>query len=276
MTIHPTAVVEPGAALGVGVTIGPYAVVGPEVTLGDHVVLGPHTVVGGITSIGAETRLHAGAVVGEPPQDLSYKDERTTVTIGANCVLREHSTVTAGTARGRGTTVVGDDCYLMAGSHVGHDCIVGKGVILSNAVLLAGHCTLGDYVLIGGAAAIVQRVRIGAYAFISGLSGVTRDVIPYGYVIGHRGRLDSLNLVGLKRRGFSRQAIRTLRSAYETLFEGEGVFSERIARLRETYAGDEDVARILDFIDEAPARALLQPLPAQLKDADPAQLEAGR
>lgn len=255
--------------------IGPNAVVEAGATLGDRVTLGPHAVVSGRTTIGAGTTLHAGVAVGGPPQDLGYKGEDTAVEIGADCVLREHVTIHAGTAKGRGTTVVGNGCYLMVGAHVGHDCRVGDGVILSNNVLLAGHSSLGDHVLIGGGAAIVQRVRIGAFAFISGLSGVTKDVVPYAYVIGHRGRLDGLNLVGLKRRGYNRAAIKTLRAAFAVLFEGEGVFADRLATLREM-AADPLVAPILAFVDEAPQRPLLQPL-ARATGAQntPTFLEAG-
>ncbi|MCF3935637.1 acyl-ACP--UDP-N-acetylglucosamine O-acyltransferase [Acuticoccus sp. M5D2P5] len=267
MTIHPTAIVAEGAQIGEGVTLGPYTVIDGDVTLGDRVTIGPHCVVTGHTTIGADTRLFPGTMVGGPPQDLSYNGERTEVVIGARTVLREHVTVHAGTQRGRARTVVGDDCFLMAGAHVGHDCVVGNHVILSNNVLLAGHASLGDYVLIGGGAAIVQRVRIGAYAFISGLSGVTKDVIPYAYVIGHRGRLDSLNLVGLKRRGFGRQDIRTLLDAYAMLFEGEGLFRERLARLTEAMGEDPLVARIVDFIAEGHNRPLLHPLPKSDTDA---------
>lgn len=251
----------PGATLGEAVTIGPNAVVEADVVLADGVVLGPNVVVCGKTRIGEGTVLHAGVVVGGPPQDLSYAGEDVSVEIGARCVLREHVTVNAGTARGKARTVVGDDCYLMVGVHVGHDCVVGNHVILSNNVLLAGHCHLGDYVLIGGGAAIVQRVRIGSHAFVSGLSGVTKDVVPFAYVIGHRGRLDSLNLVGLKRRGFSREAIRTLLAAYDMLFVGDALFRERVARLAAEMGDDPLVQTILEFIEAGRNRPLLQPLP---------------
>ncbi|MEM0906700.1 MAG: acyl-ACP--UDP-N-acetylglucosamine O-acyltransferase [Pseudomonadota bacterium] len=260
MDIHPTAVVDAAAQLGAGVTIGPHAVVDRDVTLGDNVTLGPSVVVTGTTEIGADTSVHAGAIIGGIPQDFGYKGEPVSVSIGARCVVREHVTIHAGTQKGRAKTAIGDDCYLMVGAHVGHDCVLGDHVILSNNVLLAGHATLGDYVLIGGGAAIVQRVRIGAHAFISGLSGVTKDVIPYGYVIGHRGRLDSLNLVGLKRRGFSRAQIKTLLKAYAILFESEALFRDRVLRLREEMGEDREVAAIIAFIDEVPQRPLLQPL----------------
>lgn len=274
--VHPGAIVAPGAKLGADVVIGPNAVVDAEVTLGDGVVLGPGAVVTGNTTIGPGTVLHAGAVIGGPPQDISYRGEPVTVSVGARCVLREHVTINAGTPRGRAHTAIGDECYLMVGTHVGHDCIIGNKVILSNNVLLAGHTTIGDHVLIGGGAAIVQRVRIGAHAFISGLSGVTKDVVPYAYVIGHRGRLDKLNLVGLKRRGFARQTIRKLLDAYAILFEGDELFRDRLARLRAEMGDDPDVAVILDFIDAAPGRPLLQPLPRTFgTDDDVELLEAG-
>ncbi|MEM6847042.1 MAG: acyl-ACP--UDP-N-acetylglucosamine O-acyltransferase [Pseudomonadota bacterium] len=280
MDIHPSAVVDPAAQLADRVSIGPTAVIGAGVSLADGVRVGAGAVITGNTSIGAETEIFPGAVIGGPPQDLSYKGEPVSVEVGARCVLREHVTITAGTARGRGKTVVGDDCYFMVGVHVGHDCIVGNGVVLSNNVLLAGHSTFGDYVLIGGAAAIVQRVRVGAYAFISGLSGVTKDVIPFGYVIGHRGRLDSLNLVGLKRRGFKRDQIRKLLDAYEVLFHGEGTQAERVARVRKDHGADDGVDTILKFADDAPARPLLQPLPKTAPVDDPHAaaefLETGR
>lgn len=278
MSIHPTAIVEPGATLGADVAIGPHAFVGARVSLGRGVRVDANAVVTGTSRIGEETRIHAGAVVGEPPQDLSHKGEETEVEIGPRCILREHATVHAGTVRGRGRTVVGAGCFLMVGSHVGHDCVVGDGVVLSNNVLLAGHCKVGDNVLIGGGAAIVQRVRIGAYAFVSGLSGVTKDVVPYGYVIGHRGRLDSLNLVGLKRRGFSKSDIATLLAAYAMLFEGPALFKVRLERLREEMGADPLVRPIIEFIEDAPARPLLQPLPQRLRgDRDLTELlEAGR
>jgi len=277
LTIHPTAVVDPGATLGEDVVVGPHAVIGANAALGDGVVIGPNAVVTGHTSIGAQTRLHAGAVVGEPPQDIGHAGEPTEVVIGARTVLREHATVNCGTVKGRWRTVVGDDCYLMVGAHVGHDCSVGDGVTLSNNVLLAGHAAVEDFVLIGGGAAIVQKVRIGAYAFVSGLSGVTKDVVPYAYVIGHRGRIDSLNLVGLKRRGFDREAIRRLLAAYAILFEEGPLWKDRLARLEADMGDDPLVRRILDFIADGSGRGILHPLGKA--GADPAaeteRLESG-
>lgn len=258
MKIHPTAVVAPGARLGEGVSIGPHAVVGEDVRLADGVTVAANVVVSGRTTVGEGTRLFPGVVLGEPPQDFSYKGEPTELVIGRRGVLREHVTIHIGTARGRGRTVIGDDAFFMAGSHVGHDCIVGDGVTLSNHVLVGGHAQLGDYVLVGGGTAILQRVRIGAHAFVSGLAGVTRDVVPYAYVTGRVAWVESLNLVGLKRRGFDRTAVRTLRDAYDVLFQPNLVFSERQARLRERFTDEPLVAPILDFMDAAPNRPFMQ------------------
>lgn len=265
----------PSAAIHAGVSVGPHAVIDGDVVLHEGVSVGPSVVITGDTEVGAGTTIHAGAVIGGPPQDLSHNGEAVRVRIGARCVLREHVTIHAGTARGRAETILGDDCFLMVGAHVGHDCVVGDHVILSNNVLLAGHTFVGDYVLIGGGAAIVQRVRIGQHAFISGLSGVTKDVIPFAYVIGHRGRLDSLNLVGLKRRGFSRQCIRTLLAAYGILFDDSALFRDRLQKLRDEMGEDTHVRAVLEFIDAMPNRPLLQPLPKNAPALETDLLEAG-
>ena len=257
--IHATAIVGAGAEIGRDVTIGPYAIVDGGVRLGDGVVLGPHVVVSGRTSIGARSRVHPFAAIGGPPQDLSYNDEPNGVAVGAGCVIREHVTVHAGTARGRGVTEIGDGCLLMTASHVGHDCRLGHGVIVSNNVMLGGHTTVGDHVNIGGAAAIRQRLRIGDHAFISGIAGVSKDVLPFGYVIGYRGRLDGLNLIGLKRSGFSRAEIQALAECYRTLFGEENTFQDRLERLKAaTHAGG-PVARVIAFIEAGPGRPLLTP-----------------
>ncbi|UOM34807.1 acyl-ACP--UDP-N-acetylglucosamine O-acyltransferase [Acuticoccus sp. I52.16.1] len=275
-TRHPTAWVEDGATIADGVQIGPNAIIGADVKLGEGVRVGANVVVTGRTTVGAGTRLFPGVVLGEPPQDFSYKDEPTELEIGAGCTLREHVTMHIGTARGRGRTTVGEGCYFMVGSHVGHDCVVGNGVTLSNNVLLGGHVQLGDNVLIGGGTAVLQRARVGAYAFISGLAGVTRDVVPYAYVTGRVAWIEGLNLVGLKRRGFDRDAIRTIRAAFEILFHGPGVFQDRKAALREAMGTDPQAASILAFIDAAPARPYMQGRRGGLDEVSVDLLESGR
>lgn len=257
--VHPTAIVGSGAELGHSVSIGPYCVIGDGVRIADDVVLDPHVVIAGNTAIGARTRIAPFAAIGGPPQDLSYRGEPNGVLIGADTVVREHVTIHAGTSRGRGMTEIGDRCLLMAASHVGHDCKLGNGVIVSNNVMLGGHTVLGDHVNIGGGAAIRQRLRIGRLAFISGISGVSKDVLPFGYVIGYRGRLDGINLVGLKRSGFPRERIRALQACFRILFAEEDTFRDRLARLRTDPGDDPAVAEVLAFIESGGGRPLLTP-----------------
>ncbi|MDO9524422.1 MAG: acyl-ACP--UDP-N-acetylglucosamine O-acyltransferase, partial [Gemmobacter sp.] len=225
--VHPSAVVESGAVIGADVLIGPFALIGPEVTLAARVVVKSHAVVTGWTDIGEDTVIFPFAVVGEVPQDLKYRGERTRLVVGARCRIREGATLNTGTEGGGGITRVGDDCLLMTGAHVGHDAQVGNRVILANQVAVAGHCVLGDDVIVGGLSGIHQWVRIGNGAIIGALTMVANDVIPHGLVQAPRGELDGLNLVGLKRRGVERSEIAALRAAYQALAHGEGAFQER-------------------------------------------------
>lgn len=256
--IHPSSVVDPAAQLGEGVRIGPFCVIGPEVTLADRVEVKSHAVVTGWTSVGAETVIFPHATVGEVPQDLKFKGERTRLTIGARCRIRESVTLNTGTEGGGGLTSVGDDCLLMTGAHVGHDAHLGHRVILANGVAIAGHCQIGDDVIIGGLSGIHQWVRIGHGAIIGAVTMVTNDVIPYGLVQGPRGELDGLNLVGLKRRGMDRAAISALRHAYEDLAKGEGTFLDRARRLAEG-ASTPAVGEMAAFILSASDRSFLTP-----------------
>lgn len=258
VTIHPSAVVDPGARLGEGVTIGPFSLIGPEVTLGDGVTVKSHAVVTGWTEVGEGTVIFPHATVGEIPQDLKFRGERTRLIIGARNRIREGATLNTGTEGGGGVTRVGDDNLFMAGSHVGHDAQVGSRVVVANCSAIAGHCQIGDDVIIGGLAGIHQWVRIGKGAIIGALAMVTNDVIPYGLVQGPRGELEGLNLVGLKRRGMDRAAIQALRQAYEALAAGEGSFLDRARRLAADPA-TEEVAEMAGFILSASDRSFLTP-----------------
>lgn len=259
MSIHPTAIIEPGAELGEGVQIGPFCVVGPHVKLGDNVVLHSHVVVAGRTSIGPRTEVFPFASLGHKPQDLKFSGEESTLEIGSDNMIRENVTMNPGTAGGGMKTVVGSHCAFLATSHVGHDCVVGDHVVFSNAVLLAGHCHIGDYAILGGAAAVHQFVRIGAHAFVGGMSGVENDVIPCGLVIGNRAHLAGLNLIGMKRRGFTREQISAMRSAYDGIFSGEGTLRERVEAVAAQFAGVPEVMMIVDFIRSNKDRALCVP-----------------
>ncbi|MDB5591131.1 acyl-ACP--UDP-N-acetylglucosamine O-acyltransferase [Enterovirga sp.] len=257
--IHPTAIVDPAARLGAGVSIGPYCTVGPDVELGDGCELLSHVVVAGHTTVGPRTRIFPFASIGHAPQDLRYKGEPTTLRIGEECIIREGVTMNVGTATGSGSTIVGDRCFLLAQSHVAHDCRVGSNVILTSNVMLAGHCKIGDFAIIGGGAGVHQFVRIGPHAFVGGLSAVLQDVIPYGMVLGNRAYLHGLNIIGLRRRGFSREQIHDLRRAYRLLFADEGTLAERVEDVAEEFAKHPTVHEILDFIRDGNDRSICTP-----------------
>jgi UDP-N-acetylglucosamine acyltransferase len=257
--IHPTAIVDPKARLGEGVAIGPYCTVGGDVVLGDNVELVSHVVAAGHTEIGANTRIFPFATVGLPPQDLKYKGEPSRLVIGRNTVIREHATVNPGTLDGGMLTEVGDGCLLMVGCHVAHDCRVGNKVILTNGATLGGHVKVGDHAILGGLSAVHQYVRIGQHAMVGGMTGVEGDVIPYGLVMGDRARLAGLNLVGLKRRGFSRDEIHSLRAAYRMLFAAEGTLAERLDDVTELFGQMQVVMDIVEFIRADANRPICQP-----------------
>lgn len=257
--IHPTAIVDDKAQVAASVKVGPYCVVGPHVVLDEGVVLHSHVVVEGRTSVGARTQIYPFASIGHQPQDLKYKGEPSTLEIGTDNLIREHVTMNPGTEGGGMVTRVGNHCAFLAASHVGHDSIVGDHVVFSNNVMLAGHCKIGDYVIFGGGAALHQFGRVGKHAFIGGMSAVENDVIPYGLVIGNRAHLVGLNLVGLRRRGFSREQMQTMREAYNLLFSAEGTLRGRVEATAEKYADKAEVMEIVDFIRAEADRAICMP-----------------
>lgn len=259
MSIHPTAIIHEGATLGDGVEIGPWCIVGPKVTLKDRVVLQSHVVVEGLTTIGEDTRVHPFAVLGGGPQHLAHKGEDTQLIVGARNIIREHATLHTGTVKGGGVTMVGDDCLLMVGSHVAHDCVIGNNVVMANNASIGGHVRIGDYVFLGGLCGVHQFVRIGRYSFVGGAAMVTKDVIPYGSVWGNHARLEGLNLVGLKRRGFSRDLINAMRTAYRMMFAPEGTFQERLDDVLENFADVAQVVEIVQYIREDSSRPICLP-----------------
>ncbi len=257
--IHPTAIVEDGARISDGVRIGPYCHVGREATLGEGVELVSHVVVSGRTSIGARTRIFPFASIGHQPQDLKYHGEPSTLTVGADCLIREGVTMNPGTEGGGMETIVGDRCAFLANSHVGHDCRIGSNVVCSNNVMLAGHLTVGDYAGIGGGAAVIQFARVGAHSFLGGMSGLEHDLIPYGMAFGNRAHLSGLNIVGLQRRGFSREDIQSLRRAYRLLFADEGTLVERTDDVEKEFNDHPIVTEIVAFIRARGKRGLCVP-----------------
>jgi len=257
--IHPTAIVAPGATLAEDVSIGPYCVVGEEVVLGAGVTLIAHIVVDGRTTIGEKTRIFPFASIGLEPQDLKYRGEKSRLVIGRHNTIREHVTMNPGTEGGGMVTRVGDHGLFMVGAHVAHDCQIGDHVIMANNATLAGHVVVEDYALLGGLSGVHKFVRIGQHAMIGGMSGVERDVIPYGQVMGDRARLSGLNIIGMQRRGFSREDIQTLRSAYQFLFSADGTFNDRVTEMAERFGGVAPVDDIIAFIRADSTRAICQP-----------------
>ncbi len=258
-TIHPTAIVADGARIGAGTVIGPYCTVDANVTLGANCELVSHVAVAGRTVIGEGAKIYPFASVGHQPQDLKYAGEPSTLTIGANCIIREGVTLNPGTEGGGMKTVIGNNCAFLANSHVGHDCVVGNHVIFSNNALLAGHCVVGDYAIIGGGAAVIQFARVGPHAFVGGMTGLENDLIPYGMALGNRAHLSGLNIIGLTRRGFSREDIHDLRRAYRLLFADEGTLKERMEDVDDGFKDHPIVQEILSFIREGGKRSLCTP-----------------
>lgn len=259
-TIHATAIITDGATIGKNVTIGPYCVIGAHVNIGDGCVLHSHIVVDGHTTIGEECQIFPFASLGTIPQDLKYAGEESRLIIGKRNKIREHVTMNPGTKDDNMETRVGDDCLFMMGSHVAHDCVVGNNVILANNATLAGHVKVGDHAIFGGLSAVRQFARIGQGAIIGGMTGVENDVIPYGLVMGERGSLAGLNLVGLKRSGSDSTQINDLRTAFKTLFESdEGVLSERLTKVAHDYQTNDLVKDIVNFIQNKTKLAICQP-----------------
>jgi len=256
--IHPSAVITDTAVIGADCTIGPFCYIGPEVVLGRGVVLRSHVVIDGDTHIGDDTTIFSFAVIGEIPQDLKFDGEKSSVRIGARNRIREHVTVNLGTAGGGAVTRIGDDNLLMAGCHIAHDAQVGNRVVIVNSVAVAGHCVIEDDVIIGGLSGVHQWVRIGQGAIIGALSMVTHDVIPHGLVVGPRGELDGLNLVGLKRKGVPRADITALRAAFLAIKDGEGTLHDRAERLK-SEIDSPYVRQMVDFILGESDRGLLTP-----------------
>src|SRR5438477_8182828 len=257
--IHPTAIIAPGANLAEDVEIGPYCVIGEHVLLAAGVSLKSHVVVDGRTTIGERTRIFPFASIGFETQDLKYNGEPSSLEIGHNNTIREHVTINPGTEGGGMVTRVGNHCLLMVGAHGAHDCQIGDHVILVNNATLGGHVIIEDYAILGGLSAVHQFVRIGRHAMIGGMSGVERDVIPYGLVMGDRARLTGVNIIGMQRRGFSREDIQTLRSAYQFLFSADGTFNDRVTEMAERFGGVAPVDDIIAFIRADSTRAICQP-----------------
>jgi UDP-N-acetylglucosamine acyltransferase len=247
-TIDPTARVADGARIGADAAIGPYCIIGPDVEIGEGCRLVANVHVTGHTTIGAGTVVYPFASLGTPPQSVRYRGGPTRLVIGQKCEIREAVTVNTGTEDDRGVTEIGDRCFLMAGSHVAHDCKVGNDVTFANNAVLGGHVSVGDRTFLGGQAAVRQFVRIGEGAMIVGMTGVRADIIPWGMAQGPLASLVGINVVGLRRRGFAKAEILRFREAYRALFLGGGLFRERLAEVENRCADDPLIGGVLAFI----------------------------
>ena len=249
--IHPSAVIAASAHLGPGVEIGPYSVIGPQVSIGEKTWIGPHVVIDGRTTIGRENRIFQFASIGAIPQDKKYCGEESQLIIGDGNAIREFATLHTGTAGGGMITRIGNANLLMNYSHVAHDCQIGNHVVLANGATLAGHVKIEDYVTVGGLVAIHQFTRIGESVLLAGGAMVSQDVPPYCIATGDRAHLTGLNLIGLKRRGFTNEEISALKKAYRTLFAEGLPLKEAILRLQEEHEASVVISHLIAFLEES-------------------------
>tara|TARA_X000000950_G_scaffold6573_1_gene7157 strand:+ start:4474 stop:5271 length:798 start_codon:yes stop_codon:yes gene_type:complete len=257
---HHTSIVSEKAELGSNVTIGPYCIINENVKIGNNVNLIAHTYIDGNTTIGDNCKFFPYCSIGTSPQDLKYKGEKSILRIGNNNIFREYVTVNPGTEGGGLETVIGNDCLFMISAHVAHDCRIGNNVIMVNNASIAGHVILEDYAIMGALSGAHQFCRIGKHSMIGGLSGVDSDVIPYGTVTGNRAYLSGLNIIGLKRRGFSKDIIQDLRKAYGILFSShEGTFSDRVKEVSEEFLDNEPIQEIVQFLKSEKSRSICKP-----------------
>ena len=248
MSVHPTAIVAPGAKLHATVEVGPYAVIGPQVTIGAGTTVGPHAVIDGRTRLGERNKVFQFASVGAQPQDLKYAGEDSALEIGDENLIREFTTLHKGTTGGGGVTRIGNGNLFMAYAHVAHDCQVGNGCVFANAATLGGHVEIGDHVILGGLAAVHQFTRIGRHAFIAGGSMVVMDVPPFCTAQGDRAELAGINSIGLARHGFSEDQIGRVKEAYRILFRRKLPLEEAVERLRTELGDQSEIQTLLAFI----------------------------
>ncbi|MEE9610101.1 MAG: acyl-ACP--UDP-N-acetylglucosamine O-acyltransferase [Desulfatiglandales bacterium] len=251
MEIHPSAVVSPHAELAPGVKIGPYCVIEDHVTIGQGTVIGSHVVVEGHTQIGERNRISPYVSIGSPPQDMGYRGEDTRLIIGDGNIIREYATINRATTKQDWETVIGNENYIMAYAHIAHDCYLGNEIIMSNVATLGGHITIGDHAVLGGLVAVHQFVRIGAYAFLGGKSGVDRDVPPFMITAGERAKLYGVNGTGLRRLGFSQEAINGLKRAFKIIWRHNKKFTEGISQVRREMESFPELEILLGFLNDS-------------------------
>jgi UDP-N-acetylglucosamine acyltransferase len=252
MGIHPTAIISPEASLAEDVSVGAYSVIGAQVLMGAGCRVDEHVVIQGRTRIGQRCRFFPFGAIGFPPQDLKYKGEPTELIVGDDNIFREYVTVHRGTAQGGGRTVIGDSNFVMAYSHIAHDCILGNHVILANAATLAGHVTIADHATIGAFSGVHQFCKVGVHGFVGGYSVITKDVLPYSKTVSPReARNYGVNTIGLERKGFSPESIQNIRTAFRLIQKSKLNTTEALAALKERFPGDADIEPLIEFIEKS-------------------------
>ncbi len=247
MNIHPTAIISPSAKLG-DVEIGPYTVIGPDVCIDDGTVIGPSAVIDGHTTIGKNNKIFQFSSLGSPPQDLKYKNEPTRLLIGDNNIIREHVVINPGTPTGRAVTTIGSKNLFMIGSHVAHDCIVGDETVFANNAPLAGHVTVESMAILGGLIAVHQFARIGRLAMVGGGAMATMDVPPFAVASGDRAKLYGINIIGLRRRGYTKEKILLIEKAFRLLFRSNYSLADAIKKVQDEIQPDPDIRYLIEFI----------------------------
>ena len=256
--IHKTAIIDSRAKISSNVEIGPYTIIGPHVEIDDDVIIQSHVNITGHTIIGKNNRIYPMASIGSDPQDLKYNGENTSLVIGNNNTIREHVTINTGTIQGGGVTKVGNNNLIMIGAHIAHDCIIGNNIVMANNSAVAGHAKIEDFVIIGAKCGIQQFTRIGKMAMIGGMTGVSRDVIPYGLSTGNRNYLNGINVIGLRRKNIPNKEIMTLSNAYKEIFKSKNL-SEKLSKLNGKFKENILVKEVLEFINKDKKRPICTP-----------------
>ena len=256
--IHKTAIIDSSAKISSTVEVGPYTVIGPNVEISDNVKIHSHVNITGYTTIGKNNKIYPFASIGNDPQDMKYKGEKTELIIGDNNTIREYSTINPGTKQGNSVTKVGNNNLIMIGGHIAHDCIIGNNIVMANNSAVAGHGEVEDFVIIGAKCGVQQFTRIGKMAMIGGMTGVSRDVIPYGLSTGNRNLLNGINIIGLRRDKIQNKEIIDLTEAYKEIFKSKNL-SENISKLNGKFKDNILVKEVLEFINKDKKRPICTP-----------------
>ena len=257
--IHKTSIIDSKAKISKHAKIGPYTIIGPNVIIEEKVEIHSHVNITGNTKVGTGTKIFPFASIGTQPQDLKYKDEKNNLVIGKNNIVREYVTINPGTEGGGGTTKIGDNCLFMISSHIAHDCTIGNDVIIANNVPLGGHVVIEDGAIVGGNSAVQQFTRIGSLAMIGGMTGVLKDVIPFGLSFGNRNFLKGINIIGLKRKNYENKKIMQLNEAYEKIFSSKNLH-QNLSRINGEYKNNELIQEVTNFISKDKKRPICSPL----------------